>query len=93
MSFNYCPGELSGRDVPHMKNGPVQLMIITDTVDERNALMDSVRDLALQRRIKEVSLDTSLHVCTWKLSCLDFPPVNGTGNQLETILVKLRLRS
>ena len=62
-----------------MTNGSVQLMIIADTADESNALKDTKRILVLQRPMKEVSLDTSWHACTWKLSGRDFPSVKEVG--------------
>ena len=58
-------GKLSGRDVSYIKSRHVQLVVISDTVGERNALMDAVRIRIspwqlLYKRTKEVLLDSKL---------------------------------
>ena len=56
------PGKLSGREVPFFMNHCVQLIIITETVETRNTLMDAVRTRIspwqlLHKRTKEVLID------------------------------------
>ena len=58
-------GKLSGRNVSLVKNRRVQLVVISSSVDERNALMNVVRIRIspwqlLHRRMKELLLDARL---------------------------------
>ena len=57
--------KLSGRDVSYIKSRHVQLVVISRTVDERNALMDAVRICMspwqlLHKRMKELLIDRKL---------------------------------
>ena len=76
-------GKLSGRNVSLMKSRCVQLVVISDTVDERNALMDAVRIRMspwqlLHKRMKEILLDTKLSGKALKALFVCAEKSNGT---------------